>query len=74
MKEFFKSENLHPLLLTFVLHFLQNWSGVNVIIFNTVHVFEMVGSSIDKYVCTAIVGGVQLFSTGSKEIFLLLQL
>ena len=73
LKEFFSCPNLHPLLLTFVLHFIQSWSGVNVIIFKTVHVFETVGSSIDKYVCTAIVGGVQLVSTGSKlELFLYL--
>ena len=45
---------------------LRNWSGVNVIVFKTVNVFETVGSSIDKYACTAIVGGVQLVATGSK--------
>ena len=66
IREFFSRPNLNPLLITFVLHFVQNWSGVNVIVFKTVHVFETVGSSIDKYVCTAIVGGVQLVSTGSK--------
>jgi len=64
LKEFFSRPNLHPLLLTLVLHFLQNWAGVNVIVFKTVSVFESVGSSIDKYVCTAIVGGVQLVATG----------
>ena len=63
-KTFFSYQNLCPLLLTFVLHFLQNWSGVNVIVFKTVHVFETVGSSIDKYTCTAIVGVVQLLFTG----------
>ena len=66
LKVFFSRPNLHPLLLSFVLHFLQNWSGVNVIVFKTVNVFETVGSSIDKYACTAIVGGVQLVATGSK--------
>ena len=66
LKVFFSRSNLHPLLLSFVLHFLQNWSGVNVIVFKTVNVFETVGSSIDKYACTAIVGGVQLVATGSK--------
>ena len=66
LKVFFSRPNLHPLLLSLVLHFLQNWSGVNVIVFKTVNVFETVGSSIDKYVCTAIVGGVQLVATGSK--------
>lgn len=63
-KTFFSYQNFCPLLLTFVLHFLQNWSGVNVIVFKTVHVFETVGSSIDKYTCTAIVGVVQLLFTG----------
>ena len=67
LREFFSRPNLHPLLLTLVLHFLQNWSGVNVIVFKTVNVFETVGSSIDKYACTAIVGGVQLVSTGSEK-------
>ena len=64
--EFFQISNLHPLVLTCCIHFLQAWSGVNVIIFKTVSVFEVVGSSIDKYVCTAVVGGVQLFATGCK--------
>ena len=66
IREFLSYHNLCPLFLTFVLHFLQNWSGVNVIVFKTVHVFETVGSSIDKYVCTVIVGGVQLVSTGGN--------
>ena len=67
IREFFSRPNLHPLIITCVLHFVQNWSGVNVIVFKTVHVFETVGSSIDKYVSTVIVGGVQLVSTGSKN-------
>ena len=66
MQEFFSRSNLHPLFLSLVLHFLQNWAGVNVIVFKTVNVFETVGSSIDKYVCTAIVGGVQFVATGSN--------
>ena len=48
MQEFFSRSNLHPLFLSLVLHFLQNWAGVNVIVFKTVNVFETVGSSIDK--------------------------
>ena len=66
LRDFFRYNNLCPLFLTFVLHFLQNWSGVNVIVFKTVHVFETVGSSIDKYVCTVIVGGGQLLSTAGR--------
>jgi len=34
--EFFQISNLHPLVLTCFIHFLQAWSGVNVIIFKTV--------------------------------------
>jgi len=64
LRSFFSYQNLCPLFLTLVLHFLQSWSGVNVIVFKTVHVFETVGSSVDKYTCTAIVGVVQLLSTG----------
>ena len=67
LREFFSRPNIHPLLLTLALHFLQNWSGVNVIVFNTVDVFKTVGSSIDKYICTAIVGGVQVVATGSRK-------
>ena len=66
LRDFFRSNNLCPLFLTFVLHFLQNWSGVIVIVFKTVNVFETVGSSIDKYVYTVVVGGVQLLSTAGR--------
>ena len=68
LKEFFSYHNLCPLLISMMLHFVQNWSGINVIVFKTVHVFEIVGSSIDKYICTVIVGGVQLLSTGSIKV------
>ena len=72
VREFFCYSNLCPLLLTCVLHFLQNWSGVNVIVFKTVHVFETVGSSIDKYVCTGIVGAVKLLATGGIRTMLII--
>ena len=65
MKELFSYQNLCPLCLSLALQIFQNWSGVNVIVFKTVHVFEIVGSSIDKYLCTMVVGCVQLLSTGS---------
>ena len=68
VKDFFSYHNLCPLLISMILHFVQNWSGINVIVFKTVHVFEIFGSSIDKYICTVIVGGVQLLSTGSIKV------
>ena len=65
IKYFFSYQNLCPLCLSLALQILQNWSGVNVIVFKTVHVFEIVGSSIDKFLCTMVIGCVQLLSTGS---------
>ena len=64
MGEFFVWKNLHPLLLSLTLMFLQNWCGVNVLVFKTVDVFSATGSSIDNYLATSIVGFVQLLSTG----------
>ena len=66
LRDLFRSNNLCPLFLTFVLHFLQNWSGVIVIVFKTVNVFETVGSSIDKYVYTVVEGRVQLLSNAGR--------
>jgi len=54
---------LHPLGLSLLLHFAQNWCGVNVIVFKTVAVFETVESSVDPYTSTFIVGVVQLAAT-----------
>lgn len=57
---------IHPLLLSCYLHLLQNWCGVNVIVFKTVSVFESVGTSLDAGLCTAVVGGTQLLATAAS--------
>ena len=57
---------LQPLLITLVLQAIQNWCGVNVIVFKTVHVFQTFQTSVDNYLATAVVGGVQLLATFSK--------
>jgi len=62
--EIFSRKTLHPLSLTMALHFIQTWCGINVIIFNTVNVFNVVGSSVDSSLSAVIVGGVQFFATG----------
>jgi len=59
---------LHPLCLSLVLMIVQNFSGVNVLIFKTVEIFTAVGSSIDDYVATITVGVVQLISTAGSVI------
>ena len=47
---------LVPLCLTAVLHFVQCWCGINVIVFNTVSVFSSLGSTaVSGYTATAVV-------------------
>lgn len=60
---FFSRGVIHPLVLSMVLMFTQSWCGVNVLVFKTVEIFNAVGSSVDDYVATAIVGIVQLLAT-----------
>jgi len=57
---------LRPLLITCYLHFVQNWCGVNVIVFKTVSVFESLGTSLDSGTCTLAVGGTQLVATAGS--------
>ena len=74
-----------PLLITCYLHFVQNWCGVNVIVFKvflrklltfgckfllqTVSVFESLGTSLDSGTCTLAVGGTQVSQTFHIFIF-----
>jgi len=57
---------VRPLLITCFLHFVQNWCGVNVIVFKTVSVFESLGTSLDSGTCTLAVGGTQLVATAGS--------
>ena len=66
LSELGKKSTLAPLLITLVLQAVQNWCGVNVIVFKTVHVFQTFQTSLDSYLSTAVVGGVQLLATFSK--------
>ena len=67
--ELCRKSTLVPLLITLVLQAVQNWCGVNVIVFKTVHVFQTFQTSVDSYLATAVVGGVQLLATFSKKYF-----
>ena len=64
--ELFSRSTLQPLTITLILQAVQNFCGVNVIVFKTVHVFQTFQTSIDNYLATAVVGGVQLLATFSK--------
>ena len=67
LSELCRKSTLVPLLITLVLQAVQNWCGVNVIVFKTVHVFQTFQTSVDSYLATAVVGGVQLLATFSKK-------
>ena len=63
MKELLKGSVLKPLLLSMGLMFLQQFCGINSVIYFTVFIFDKAGSSIDKNLSTIIVGIVQLVAT-----------
>ena len=56
----------YPFLLCLLAMFFQQWSGINVIVFNTVTVFNAAEVKIDQYLATNVVGLVQLVATFSK--------
>ncbi|CAG2053945.1 unnamed protein product [Timema podura] len=55
--------NLKPLAISIGLMFFQQLSGINAVIFYTVQIFQDAGSTIDKNLCTIIVGVVNFGST-----------
>nr|CAD7411544.1 unnamed protein product [Timema poppensis] len=55
--------NLKPLAISIGLMFFQQLSGINAVIFYTVQIFQDAGSTIDKNLCTIIVGIVNFGST-----------
>jgi sugar porter (SP) family MFS transporter len=52
-----------PLLLTIFLMLNQQLSGINAVIFFTVHIFQSSGQTLDSNVSTIVVGAVLLFAT-----------
>merc|ERR1712071_186224 len=62
-RELLKGSVLKPLLLSMGLMLLQQFCGINSIIYFTVFIFDKAGSSIDKNISTIIVGIVQLVAT-----------
>lgn len=61
--DLFTKPNLKPLLISLGLMFFQQMSGINAVIFYTTEIFDMAGSTIDKNLCTIIVGVVNFVST-----------
>ncbi|KAK3853862.1 hypothetical protein Pcinc_039620 [Petrolisthes cinctipes] len=63
IKEIFTRSNARPFLLSAGLMLIQQLSGINAVIFYTVSIFEMAGSTIDGHISTIIVGVVNLLAT-----------
>lgn len=61
--ELFSRSNLKPLSISVGLMFFQQMSGINAVIFYTVSIFRMAGSSVDDNIATIIVGFVNFGST-----------
>lgn len=56
VKDLLGKTYLKPLLTSLGLMFFQQFSGINAVIFYTVNIFEMSGSSVDSNLATIIVG------------------
>lgn len=57
------SDNLKPLLISIVLMFFQQFSGINAVIFYAIQIFKNSGSSIDDNLSAIIIGLVNLAAT-----------
>ncbi|KAK8737587.1 hypothetical protein OTU49_004551 [Cherax quadricarinatus] len=63
LKDIFNRRQIRPFLLSLGLMMFQQLSGINAVIFYTVSIFEMSGSSISGHLSTIIVGIVNLLAT-----------
>ncbi|XP_787337.4 solute carrier family 2, facilitated glucose transporter member 8 [Strongylocentrotus purpuratus] len=61
--EFSRPYLYKPLLISLVLMFVQQFSGINAVMFYTVSIFESAAPSLDPNVATVIVGAVQVAFT-----------
>lgn len=65
---FFRSITVTPatkkaIIIIFFLMTFQEWCGLNAVLAYTVEIFQEAGSALDPYLCTVIVGIIQLVST-----------
>ncbi len=62
-KELFQSGYVKPLLVSMGLMFFQQLSGINAVMFYSVNIFRLAGSSIDSNLATIILGVVNIGAT-----------
>ena len=63
LRDLIKGSVLKPLLLSMGLMCLQQFSGINAIIYFTVSIFQASGSSLERHLSSVIVGAVQFVAT-----------
>jgi len=64
-----KGPVIKPFGISMAIMFFQQFTGINAIVYNTVIIFQMAGSTIDSHYATIIVGFVQLVFTASSGFF-----
>ncbi|KAM8713620.1 hypothetical protein ACLKA7_013872 [Drosophila subpalustris] len=62
-KEMIQRKNLKPVFIALALMFFQQISGINAVMFYTVMIFNMSGSTINCYLSTIIVGAVNFLAS-----------
>lgn len=65
-----KGQYLKPLLISMVLMFGQQLSGVNAVLFFSVNIFEAAGTSLNSFIENIILAGVQVFATILAALFI----
>lgn len=63
VKEVFSASHMKPLAISIGLMFFQQFSGINAVMFYSVSIFELAGSSINSNLATIILGAVNIAST-----------
>ena len=64
-----KGPVIKPFGISMAIMFFQQFTGINAIVYNTVMIFQLAGSTIDSHYATIIVGFVQLVFTASSGFF-----
>ncbi len=63
MSEFSRPSLYKPLIISVVLMFLQQWSGINAVLFYSVDTFKYAAPSIEPHISAVIIAAVQVVAT-----------
>ena len=68
--ELFSFSNFKPLAISLGLMFIQQFSGINAVMFYSVSIFKAAGSTINSNICTIILGVVNIIATIFSNAFI----